>query len=509
MQRIISMFRIPVYLEDDINEALATFVSNETQDYHNARDAELISKFRNNETDIDCLVKKWEKLFKEQVLEYAEQKGTSDEEVFAAAYHRLVHSPALETILQVENSYASTVHHTLKQRDRDIEQLTKRQTDEMEDKVRLLNTFTTEEEINSLAGKHFEAQSMVAGRWGSQIDALCQTQRTEYRTWLMQTLEEQQTNSEFNTPNNSPLTLFPSSEAPSVSPLPPARPSTRLLEESFTIHLGSQLKQMHNIRIVSTDIMQFCKVEQLDNATDTSRRLQTALSLYSMDLCGLVVLADGAPGRATGLTAQLARVAQHSTEYHFPQMDDQLQRIAEDVSAPAESRNAQRVKEQAESPYPDVPSYKKAKEGKNLQTGDIFITKHSNLAEVHILFHLVADESSLRSGDINSRHPAILGLRNILKVACSNDVTTLTLPVLLRHDMSEEMTVAWCAKRAELILKCVKGFMIEMASWGGSELKNIQFLLPAGISEELFQTLAGLLPTIFRLSNPLKFKAKQ
>lgn len=40
------------------------------------------------------------------------------------------------------------------------------------------------------------------------------------------------------------------------------------------------------------------------------------------------------------------------------------------------------------------------------------------------------------------------------------------------------MTVLWCTKRAELVFKCVKGFMIEMASWGGSELKNLQFLVP-------------------------------
>lgn len=40
------------------------------------------------------------------------------------------------------------------------------------------------------------------------------------------------------------------------------------------------------------------------------------------------------------------------------------------------------------------------------------------------------------------------------------------------------MTVAWCTKRAELVFKCVKGFMIEMSSWGGAELKNLQFLVP-------------------------------
>lgn len=40
-------------------------------------------------------------------------------------------------------------------------------------------------------------------------------------------------------------------------------------------------------------------------------------------------------------------------------------------------------------------------------------------------------------GEINSRHSAILGLRNILKTACSNDITTLTIPVLLMHEMTE------------------------------------------------------------------------
>lgn len=41
------------------------------------------------------------------------------------------------------------------------------------------------------------------------------------------------------------------------------------------------------------------------------------------------------------------------------------------------------------------------------------------------------------AGDITSRHPAILGLRNILKAACSNDVTSISLPLLLRHEHSE------------------------------------------------------------------------
>ena len=34
-------------------------------------------------------------------------------------------------------------------------------------------------------------------------------------------------------------------------------------------------------------------------------------------------------------------------------------------------------------------------------------------------------------------------------------------------------------KRAELVLKCVKGFMIEFVQWGPQESRNIQFVVPS------------------------------
>ena len=42
----------------------------------------------------------------------------------------------------------------------------------------------------------------------------------------------------------------------------------------------------------------------------------------------------------------------------------------------------------------------------------------------------------------------------------------------------QEMTIPWCVKRAELVFKCLKGFMMEMASWGGSLITTLQFLVP-------------------------------
>ena len=71
------------------------------------------------------------------------------------------------------------------------------------------------------------------------------------------------------------------------------------------------------------------------------------------------------------------------------------------------------------------------------------------------MFHLVSDDS-VRCSDLNSRHPVLLGLRHILRTAVVCDITTLTIPLLLVHELSEEMTVPWCLRRAELVFKCVK-----------------------------------------------------
>ena len=71
-----------------------------------------------------------------------------------------------------------------------------------------------------------------------------------------------------------------------------------------------------------------------------------------------------------------------------------------------------------------------------MQPGDFYITRHSNLSEVHVVFHLVSD-SSVMSTELTSRHPVILGYRNILKACFRYDITTITLPLLLAHEMAE------------------------------------------------------------------------
>lgn len=77
-----------------------------------------------------------------------------------------------------------------------------------------------------------------------------------------------------------------------------------------------------------------------------------------------------------------------------------------------------------------------------LRAGDIYVTRHSNLCDAHLVFHMICDDTVL-SNNINSRHPVVMGLRNVLKMASLSDVTTISLPLLLTQEMGEQMTVAW------------------------------------------------------------------
>lgn len=115
-------------------------------------------------------------------------------------------------------------------------------------------------------------------------------------------------------------------------------------------------------------------------------------------------------------------ICQKTTEFHFPHIDDQLSKISDIAQQFFKNGQEKGSNRNANSEL--------------LQPGDFYMTRHSNLAQVHVIFHIVSDDS-LRGTEINSRHPLVLGLRNILKTACSNDITSLTIPLLLQYDLTE------------------------------------------------------------------------
>ena len=137
----------------------------------------------------------------------------------------------------------------------------------------------------------------------------------------------------------------------------------------------------------------------------------------------------------TGVEGELALLVQRcGAEFHFPRLEQQIDTVRQELKRSSAWRQEHWAKKAAlEAVYSngegDAPP---KKDCTVLHTGDFYLTKHSNLCETHVVFHMVVDDT-LDNLNISSRHPVVIGLRSVLKTACLHDVTSLTVPLLLSH----------------------------------------------------------------------------
>ncbi|KAM9073257.1 ferry endosomal RAB5 effector complex subunit 3 isoform 1-T1 [Megaptera novaeangliae] len=506
--RLLLLHDLPCFIEKDLKEALSQFIEEESlKDYD--RDAEAaLEAVKSGEVDLHQLASTWARAYAETTLEHARPEEPSWDEDFADVYHDLIHSPASETLLNLEHNYFVSISELIGERDVELKKLRERQGIEMEKVMQELGKSLTDQDVNSLAAQHFESQQDLENKWSNELKQSTAIQKQEYQEWVMKLHQD------LKNPKNSSLSeeikVQPSQLRESAEANGRIYEEQRKLEESFTIHLGAQLKTMHNLRLLRADMLDFCKHKRSHRSGVKLHRLQTALSLYSTSLCGLVLLVDNRINSYSGIKRDFATVCQECTDFHFPRIEDQLE-VVQQVVLYARTQRRSKLKESHDSGNRDGGSDDKTKNADrnylNILPGEFYITRHSNLSEIHVAFHLCVDDN-VKSGNITARDPAIMGLRNILKVCCTHDITTISIPLLLVHDMSEEMTIPWCLRRAELVFKCVKGFMMEMASWDGGISRTVQFLVPQSISEEMFYQLSNMLPQIFRVSSTLTLTSK-
>nr|XP_039317610.1 protein C12orf4 homolog isoform X2 [Saimiri boliviensis boliviensis] len=506
--RLMQLHNLPCFYRKDLKEALTQFIEEESlRDYD--RDAEAsLEAVKSGEVDLHQLASTWAKAYAETTLEHARPEEPSWDEDFADVYHDLIHSPASETLLNLEHNYFVSISELIGERDVELKKLRERQGIEMEKVMQELGKSLTDQDVNSLAAQHFESQQDLENKWSNELKQSTAIQKQEYQEWVIKLHQD------LKNPNNSSLSeeikVQPSQFRESVEAIGRIYEEQRKLEESFTIHLGAQLKTMHNLRLLRADMLDFCKHKRNHRSGVKLHRLQTALSLYSTSLCGLVLLVDNRINSYSGIKRDFATVCQECTDFHFPRIEEQLE-VVQQVVLYARTQRRSKLKESLDSGNQNGGNDDKTKNAErnylNVLPGEFYITRHSNLSEIHVAFHLCVDDH-VKSGNITARDPAIMGLRNILKVCCTHDITTISIPLLLVHDMSEEMTIPWCLRRAELVFKCVKGFMMEMASWDGGISRTVQFLVPQSISEEMFYQLSNMLPQIFRVSSTLTLTSK-
>ncbi|XP_007228419.2 protein C12orf4 homolog [Astyanax mexicanus] len=506
--RLMLLHKIPCFVETELKDRLLAFIERETlEDYDREAEAAL-QKLTNGEADLNKLTNLWAKAYTETTLEHACPEEPSWDEDFADVYHELIHSPASETLLNLEHNYYVSVSELISERDMELKKLQERQAAEMDKVMQELGKTLSDHDVNTVAAQHFDAQQVLENKWASELKQVTGIQKQEYQEWVIKLHQD------LHNPNNSTINeeiKVQSGQLAEAGDMGARHfEEQRQLEESFTIHLGAQLKTMHNLRLVRANVLDFCKHRRHGSGGAKLRRLQTALSLYSVSLCGLVLLVDNRVNSYSGIKRDFATVSKECTDFHFPRLSEQLE-VVQQVVLYARAQRSSKQREQPEMPRngsSDDKNKNIERNSSNILPGEFYISRHSNLSEVHIVFHLCVDDN-VRSGNLTARDPAIMGLRNILKVCCTHDITTITIPLLLVHDMSEEMTIPWCLKRAELVFKCVKGFMMEMASWDGGISRTVQFLVPQSISEEMFYQLSNMLPQIFRVSSTLTLTSKR
>ncbi|XP_015687044.2 protein C12orf4 homolog, partial [Protobothrops mucrosquamatus] len=506
-RRLMLLHNLPCFVENGLRESLAKFVEEESvEDFDREAEAAL-EAVRSGKMDLHQLAKAWAQAYTEATSEYARPEDPSWDEDFADVYHDLIHSPASETLLNLEHNYFVSISELISERDVELKKLRERQRAEMDKVMQELGKSLTDHDVNKLAAQHFESQQLLENKWNNELKQTTAIQKQEYQEWVVKLHQD------LKNPNSTigdEIKVTPNQWRESEEGTGRLFEDQRQLEESFTIHLGAQLKTMHNLRLLRADMLDFCKHKRSHRSGVKLHRLQTALSLYSTSLCGLVLLVDNRISSYSGIKRDFATVCQECTDFHFPEVQEQLE-VVQQVVLYARAQHSSKAKRLNEAGNRNSGSEDKSKNGEqnqlNIFPGEFYITRHSNLSEIHVTFHLCVDDN-VRSGNITARDPAIMGLRNILKVCCTHDITTISIPLLLIHDMSEEMTISWCLKRAELVFKCVKGFMMEMASWDGGISRTVQFLVPQSISEEMFYQLSNMLPQIFRVSSTLTLTSK-
>lgn len=381
--------------------------------------------------------------------------SSDSQSIQAKDYHKLMHSNLMPIILEREKEYAVQLNKLAAAAassdptaglDR-IEKLKREQKSKFQHFIKKLYQYNEENNGNSSGG--------------SSLEALLASLNTDLSTDLLDLDDLDYIKADRAQASTA------SKQTQHVKHLSNLNSFTRL-EESYTIQLGAQLKTTHNLRLIRSNIYDFCSDRFTPQHEIEPQAIQTALSLYSNKLCALLILLDSKESRADDELNNICD--RNGCDFHFDSISEQ-KKLAFNHKQPL------------------------------LNVGDFFVTKHSNLSQVHVIFHLQSyDPKQEKQSDLSSRHPVILGLRNVLKTCVLNDIQTLTFPLLLTHEMSEEMTISWVMKRAELVLKCIKGFMIEFVNWGAQESRTLQFVVPQGLMDETFDSLRTLIPTIFRES---------
>lgn len=507
---IIATKNIQCYAQTELRKQLTQFFRLKTEEYLEQEAGRFVDNFCSlPDEECEAFAKRISSRFTSELKGYGPSETVEGEDLFSEVYQSLLHSSDaadVSALLAKEEALARDLRTLIRERNWELDRMRKEHADIVE---QASHEHEKDNSTTDKASKHFERIHFVERNYASQISALMESQRREYRSFVFKLHESQVVRraSEGNvdpgsiesgsTQSTPEKTLHPLQRSGRGQPESFSHGSAR--EESFTIYLGAQMKTMHNLRLCARDPVDLCG--SASSPVDRSSRLQMALSLYGNQLSAIVLLVQSRPTYHINYQTEFYKSCEQSTELHFDSLDCQLEKVEREVLRANQYRRE----------HSETSEMRGTAGGESLKTGDVYVTRHSNLTQVHLVFHMVSDDALKK--DINSRHPCINGLRNVIRLCSKYGVTTIGLPLLLVDKMTEDLTVSWCLKRSELVFKCVKGFLMEGAALGGTSsgnlasghhpFYNVQYFVPPEISVETFSQIREMVPSIYHFVNPV------
>lgn len=92
-------------------------MATKTKEFKNSLNHGTINSVKETPEKITDLLASWTNAYAKEHTKYQTQDNENGDDIsFAKIYHALIHSPALETLLQLEHSYSLAVREMLEQR---------------------------------------------------------------------------------------------------------------------------------------------------------------------------------------------------------------------------------------------------------------------------------------------------------------------------------------------------------------------------------------------------------
>lgn len=164
--------------------------------------------------------------------------------------------------------------------------------------------------------------------------------------------------------------------------IPSPKPARKSPPDTFTMYLGTQRKHKYTINLLKGDIDDFIVSLYAGSKEEANSSSAAALTVhddgdepnsendfndpYSPALSGMILLTDPNLTLQSKTYQHLLKVCNVSSEFHFPSVEEQFAGLVKKVQHQATG----------------------------LETGDFVVTKHSNLQNAQVIFHLAVKKEN-------------------------------------------------------------------------------------------------------------------